>query len=84
MSTTDTASIRVIPAPSIHARTALTWLAMFPLSLLGYTIEGLVIPDWPTVVRVLILTAVVVPTVSYLAVPQLLRAHGAWHRRRSG
>lgn len=69
--------------PSIHMRAFLTWLAIFPLVTIGMTILAPVTEHWPIVLRALVLTAVVVPTAVYLAMPQLLRAHGAVVRRRA-
>lgn len=68
--------------PNIHIRAFLTWLAIFPLVTLGMTILGPFTDHWPTALRALVLTALVVPTAVYLAMPQLIRAHGALARRR--
>ncbi|KZE91328.1 hypothetical protein [Microbacterium sp. TNHR37B] len=70
------------PMPSIHVRAFLTWLAIFPLVTLGMTAISPLTEDWPIVLRALVLTAIVVPIAVYLAMPQLLRAHGALARRR--
>jgi antibiotic biosynthesis monooxygenase (ABM) superfamily enzyme len=71
------------PMPSIHMRAFLTWLAIFPLVTIGMTLLAPITEHWPIVLRALVLTAVVVPTAVYLAMPQLLRAHGAVSRRRA-
>ncbi|MFE1316474.1 hypothetical protein [Kitasatospora phosalacinea] len=69
-------------APSVHVRALLTWLAVYPAItlaqvLLGPPLAGLAVP-----LRVLVITALVVPTVVYLLVPGLLRARAALLRPR--
>lgn len=71
------------PMPSIHVRAFLTWLAIFPLVTLGMTAISPLTENWPIVLRALVLTAIVVPVAVYLAMPQLLRAHGSLARRRA-
>lgn len=61
---------------SVHIRALLTWVAIFPMVSLGMTALGYLVPDWPAVVKALILTAVVVPLAVYLIVPRLLLAYG--------
>jgi antibiotic biosynthesis monooxygenase (ABM) superfamily enzyme len=65
---------RTAPAPSIHRRLLLTWLAVYPTitvvqMLLGTSVAHLALP-----VRTLIVTALVAPVVVYLALPQILKA----------
>lgn len=57
---------------SVHVRALVTWLAIFPLAAAGMTVLGRVFPAWPTVLKALVLTLVVVPTAVYFAVPRLL------------
>ncbi|MFB7943765.1 hypothetical protein ACFC6L_02490 [Kitasatospora phosalacinea] len=71
-----------IAAPSVHVRALLTWLAVYPAItlaqvLLGPPLAGLAVP-----LRVLVITALVVPTVVYLLVPGLLRARAVLLRPR--
>ncbi|BAJ29961.1 MULTISPECIES: hypothetical protein [Kitasatospora] len=78
VSTTTTAAA----APSVHVRALVTWLAVYPAItlaqlLLGPSLAGLSVP-----LRVLVITAVVVPTVVYLLVPGLLKARAALLRQR--
>ncbi len=72
---------------SVHVRALITWSAIFPLILIGMTVEGLVIQAWHPVLRTLILTLVVVPLSVYFVVPRLLLLHSrlshAAHRRRN-
>ncbi|WP_394553168.1 hypothetical protein ACDF64_02240 [Agromyces sp. MMS24-JH15] len=69
--------------PSVHVRTFLTWLAIFPLVALGLTLVGPVSASWNPVLRAFVLTIVIVPTASYLVLPRLLRAWAAVQRRRT-
>ncbi|MFD7643955.1 hypothetical protein ACFV4P_25240 [Kitasatospora sp. NPDC059795] len=71
------------PAPSTHMRVLITWLAVYPSItvvqlLLGPLLGGLAVP-----LRVLVITAVVVPPVVYLFVPGLLKVRAALLRRRA-
>jgi antibiotic biosynthesis monooxygenase (ABM) superfamily enzyme len=57
---------------SVHVRAVVTWAAIFPMAALGMKVIADVAPGWDPVLRALVLTAVVVPTAVYLAVPRLL------------
>jgi antibiotic biosynthesis monooxygenase (ABM) superfamily enzyme len=57
---------------TVHTRAVITWIAIFPLVAIGMTVIGAAAPDWPPVLRALVLTLVVVPTTVYLIVPRLL------------
>ncbi|WP_312183191.1 hypothetical protein [Arthrobacter sp.] len=57
---------------SVHVRAVVTWLAIFPMVAVGMTLMNALVASWPPVLRALVLTAVVVPTAVYLAVPWLL------------
>ncbi|MFD8479031.1 hypothetical protein [Kitasatospora sp. NPDC059673] len=81
--TAATAAVTTHPAPSVHVRALITWLAVFPSittaqMLLGPSLDGL-----PAPLRVLVITGVVVPAVVYLFVPALLKARVALLRRRT-
>lgn len=60
---------------SVHVRAIVTWLAIFPMVAIGMTVLGIVVPDWPSVLKALALTAIVVPTTVYFVVPRLLMLH---------
>ena len=60
---------------SVHVRAIVTWLAIFPMVAIGMTALGIVVPDWPSVLKALVLTAIVVPTTVYFVVPRLLMLH---------
>ncbi|MFC9557429.1 hypothetical protein ACFTWF_42155 [Rhodococcus sp. NPDC056960] len=77
----------VVPAaaPSVHVRVAVTWVSIFPLVTLGMTAMTLLGPRaaaWPTWLRALMLTGVVVPTAVYLVVPRVLALSVRWITRR--
>lgn len=79
-------SRRVSP-PSTHVKVLITWLSIFPLVTLGMTgmaSIGTTVGSWPTWLRALILTAVVVPTSAYFIVPRIISgvmAASRWTRR---
>ena len=78
----------VVPVPSIHLRVAVTWVSIFPLVTLGMTVmtlSGPITGTWPTWLRALSLTGVVVPTAVYFVVPRGLALSLRWlsWRRRS-
>jgi len=60
---------------SVHIRVIVTWLAIFPMAAIGMTILSLAVPTWPSLLKALALTAIVVPTAVYFAVPRLLVMH---------
>ncbi|MFC9760952.1 hypothetical protein [Rhodococcus jostii] len=76
-------------APSIHMRVVVTWVSIFPLVTLGMTVmtlSGPITATWPTWLRALSLTGVVVPTAVYFVVPRVLTLSVrwmSWRRRRS-
>ncbi|GAA2298532.1 hypothetical protein GCM10010149_54130 [Nonomuraea roseoviolacea subsp. roseoviolacea] len=78
-------SAAVAPAPpSVHHRALLTWLAVYSMIMVVQSLLGWAIAPLPMPLRTLILTGVVVPTVVYLLMPVLLRAHArVWRRRLS-
>jgi len=72
---TDHAHHRSTGVASVHVRAIVTWCSIFPLVAIGMMVMGASIPDWPPVLRALVLTAVVVPLSVYVLVPQLLRGY---------
>lgn len=69
------------PAPSVHVRAVITWLAIFPMVAIGMVAMAPFVGHWPLVLRALALTAVVVPLAVYLVVPRMLAAHHRFFRR---
>jgi antibiotic biosynthesis monooxygenase (ABM) superfamily enzyme len=67
------------PYPSRAKMTIVSWLGIFPLVYVyGYIVNRLVPDGTPVVVRVLAVTALVVPTMSYIVGPRLTRLFKAW------
>lgn len=60
--------------PSAHLRAIATWVAVYPTITVALAALGPAIADLPLPMQTLILTAVVVPPVSYLLMPRLLAA----------
>lgn len=71
------------PAPSVHVRAVITWLAIFPLVSVGMLLLAPISESWHPILRALVLTAVVVPLAVYVVVPRLLRVYVAALRRRT-
>ncbi|MGU3646862.1 hypothetical protein ACLBXX_18035 [Microbacterium sp. C23T] len=71
------------PAPSVHVRAVITWLAIFPLVSVGMLLLGPVSESWHPILRALVLTAVVVPLAVYVVVPRLLGVYTSLRRRRA-
>jgi len=77
------APLPVPPAPSIHVRAVITWLAIFPLVAVGMMAVAPLTEGWHPVLRALVLTLVVVPVAVYLVLPRLFAGYGAVMRRRN-
>ncbi|MDR7160809.1 hypothetical protein [Arthrobacter sp. BE255] len=75
------AAVQVPPAPSIHLRAVITWLAIFPLVAAGMMVVAPLTEGWHPVLRALVLTLVVVPVAVYLVLPRLFAGYGALLRR---
>jgi antibiotic biosynthesis monooxygenase (ABM) superfamily enzyme len=79
-------SIQHRPAatPSIHLRAAFTWAAVYAMIMLTQLLLGSSLGPLPMPLRTLALTGIVVPTVVYVLMPAIMRAHGALRRRAGG
>lgn len=71
------------PAPSVHVRAVITWLAIFPLVSIGMLALGPLMDGWHPVLRALLLTLLVVPAAVYFVVPKLFAGYGALIKRRA-
>jgi antibiotic biosynthesis monooxygenase (ABM) superfamily enzyme len=83
---TDTDHHRGPGLPSVHVRAVATWVVIFPLAAVGLSTMNALSLDWPPVLGALVLTAVVVPTAVYFAVPRTLLTYArisAWAHGRS-
>ena len=69
--------------PSIHVRAFLTWLAIYPLVTIAFYTVVPLLGAFPPPIKVLGLTAVVIPTAVYLVMPNLFKAYFAIQRRRA-
>jgi len=77
----DTKHHRSPSVASVHTRAIVTWLAIFPMAAIGMTLLAYFAPAWPPVLKALVLTAFVVPTAVYFAVPRLLLLYSKTKRR---
>src|SRR3989337_2469232 len=80
---TEPVHIPAPPAPSIHVRAVITWLAIFPLVAVGMMAVAPLTEGWHPVLRALVLTLVVVPVAVYLVLPRLFAGYGFLLRRRN-
>jgi uncharacterized protein len=59
--------------------TVVSWLGIFPLVYLYAELLGRIMPPGtPAVLRLLVVTALVVPTMSYVVAPRLTRLFKDW------
>jgi antibiotic biosynthesis monooxygenase (ABM) superfamily enzyme len=59
--------------------TVVTWIGIFPaVSVYERVVIWIMPPGTPTLLRIAVITALVVPTMSYLVIPQLTRLFKKW------
>ncbi len=67
----------IVPPPR-HKMALVTWLAVFPL----ITVISTVLQNWlaplPILLRAMVVTAIAVPTMTYLLMPQMTRLFAGW------
>ncbi|WP_369185198.1 hypothetical protein [Streptomyces sp. Y1] len=68
--------------PSAHRRALLTWLAVYPTITAAFLLLGPYLGSLPIALRTLVMTALVVPVVSYALMPLLLKAERKLARRK--
>ena len=78
-----TTPVAAPPAPSVHVRAVITWLAIFPLVSVGMLALGPLMDGWHPVLRALLLTLLVVPAAVYFVVPKLFAGYGKLMKRRA-
>ncbi|MHC3819096.1 MULTISPECIES: hypothetical protein [unclassified Streptomyces] len=78
---TPTTSAQLVPPPSVHMRALLTWLAVFTALTVAQPAIGPYVAGFPMLLRTLVITGIVVPTVVYALVPNLLKVRTAALRR---
>lgn len=72
--TTGVTLATATPAPSVHRRALITWLAVYPTITLALALLGPALASLPLLLRTLALTGIVVPTSAYLLIPLLMKA----------
>ncbi len=66
------------PPPSRARQTVAVWLALVPLVTGFSTVAGAVLPTVPPIARTLVTLSIVVPTMSYAAMPAITWLLGDW------
>ena len=67
------------PHPRTGRMTVVTWIGIFPLVYVYERLASWIMPpDTPILLRIAVITALVVPTMSYLVSPQLTRLFKKW------
>lgn len=70
------------PRPNRHKLALLTWVGIYPtITLVLSFMLPVLLPRFPLPVVTLIVTAIVVPLMTYLVMPTLLRRFGPWLHR---
>lgn len=65
--------------PARFKMTVVSWIGIFPLVYLFLMVSGWILPaDTPVILRVVLVTALVVPSMSYLVAPRLTRLFKDW------
>ena len=73
------------PAPPPRYKLALvTWIGVYPIITGLLAVLGPATATWPLPLRTLLLTAVMVPTLTWLVVPTLTRVFRGWLAPGSG
>lgn len=67
----------IVPPPR-YKMVLVTWLAVFPLITLISTVLQNQLSPFPIVMRVMVVTAIAVPTMTYLLMPQMTRLFAGW------
>jgi antibiotic biosynthesis monooxygenase (ABM) superfamily enzyme len=67
----------IVPPPR-YKMALVTWLAVFPLITLISTLLQTQLGELPTVLRVMAITAIAVPTMTYLLMPQMTQIFAGW------
>ena len=67
----------LVPPPR-SKMTLVTWLAVFPLITMLSTLLQQPLSPLPIVLRVMVITAIAVPTMTYLLMPQMTRLFAGW------
>ena len=66
------------PSPPRYKMALVTWLAVFPLISLIFALFGPLLSQLPTLLRTLVLTAVMVSLMTYVIMPRMTRLFSFW------
>ena len=66
------------PSPPRYKMALVTWLAIFPLVTLIFLLFGPLLSHLPTLLRTLVLTAVMVTLMTYVVMPRMTRLFSFW------
>ena len=66
------------PAPPRYKMAVVTWVAVFPLATLLFTLLQPLLGGAPTVLRTLVFTLVMVTTMTYVIMPRMTRLFSFW------
>lgn len=69
--------VAIVPPPR-YKMALVTWLAVFPLITLISTVLQPQLGQFPIVLRVMVITSIVVPTMTYLLMPQMTKILAWW------
>jgi uncharacterized protein len=65
-------------APPRYKLALVTWIGVYPVITLLLAAMGPAMATWPLPLRTLLLTAVMVPTLTWLVLPTLMRVFRGW------
>ena len=70
--------------PPRYKLALVTWIGVYPVITLLLAVLGPATATWPVPLRTLLLTAVMVPTLTWLVIPALTRIFRSWLDPSSG
>jgi uncharacterized protein len=66
------------PSPPRYKLAVLTWIGVYPIITILLAVIGPATATWPLPFRTLLLTALMVPTMTWLVIPRLTRLFRGW------
>ena len=67
-----------VAAPPRYKMAIVSWLAIFPLVVVILEVFGTLLGEWPLPVRALFITAIAIPTMTYVLMPRMTRIFAGW------
>lgn len=67
-----------VSAPPRYKLALLTWIGVYPMITVLLAVLGPTTATWPLPLRTLVLTALMVPTLTWLVIPTLTRFFRGW------